>query len=80
MSVEGQRWNFCFSIFTSLPSSNDCPGHLTDTPKAEQDVLGIVASTVPGRGSADPGLIVPRATPLHDCLTVRTLGVRPRFS
>ena len=80
MSVEGQRWNFCFSIFSSLLSSNRRLRYLTDAPKAKQDVSGIFTPTVPGRGTADPGLIVPRATPLHDCLTVRKLGARPRFS
>jgi len=63
MSTEGQRWNFCFSIFTSLPSSSVRNESLADVPKTEQDVSGIFAPTVPGRGSADPGLIVPRATP-----------------
>jgi len=80
MSIEGQRWNFCFSIFTSLPSSSVRNESLTDAPEAEQDVSGIFAPTVPGRGPANSGLIVPRAAPLHDRLTVRKLGVRPRFS
>ena len=63
MSVEGQRWNFCFSIVSHLPSSSVRNESLTDPPKAEEDVSGIFAQTVPGRGPADPGLIVPRATP-----------------
>jgi hypothetical protein len=45
MSVEGQRWNFRFSIVTSLLSSSVRNESRADTPKAEQDVSAIFAPT-----------------------------------
>ena len=40
---------------------------------------GIFGAAMPCGSPADPGLIVPGSAPLHNYLTVRKLGARPRI-